>query len=216
LKHEDTKPSQSHVREETADNADRRRYCQGRRERAVEIQHRRGSGRRTTAGNRRAGERFRSQAIVTVPLPSGLRFESAGLATFLYSTVERTSPPPEQRKSEAEPTRPGASAGGKPFCDERSRSEQKGFPPAGGDRMIADSSAVNPRYGRFGAARSSACICVICGFLVWADGLRVFVSSCLRRAMVGDSAPPRLRASALYSSVFPVCNCVSSPRLIGS
>ena len=125
-------------------------------------------------------------------------------------------PPPEQRKSEAEPTRPGALAGGKPFCDERSRLEQKGFPPAGGDRTIADSSAVNPRYGRFGAARSSACICVICGFLVWADGLRVFVSSCLRRGMVGGSAPLRLRASALCFSGFHVRIGVSYPRLIGS
>jgi hypothetical protein len=41
---------------------------------------------------------------------------------------------------------PGASAGGKVGCDERSRSELTGFLPAVGDRQIADCSAVNPRY----------------------------------------------------------------------
>jgi len=59
---------------------------------------------------------------------------------------------------------PGASAGGKHGCDERSRSEQTGFPPVGGDRQIADCSAVTPRQRP--SMNLSAFICVICGFSV--------------------------------------------------
>ena len=40
----------------------------------------------------------------------------------------------------------GASAGGKHGSEGRLRSEQTGFPPVGGDRQIADVSAVNPLY----------------------------------------------------------------------
>ena len=68
----------------------------------------RGPGRRTTAGDRCAGRRLRTQASVVVARHSGLRSLSAGLATFLlHSTVGGAHLFPKREKREAEPTRTG-------------------------------------------------------------------------------------------------------------
>ena len=96
---------------------------------------------------------------------------------------------------------PGASVGGKPGCDERSRSEQSGFLPAGGDRRIAGCSAVNLRHCRH------SCLAIICVYLcdLWAnwDGPG-FAAERLRRGKraarrLCDSAP--LRFSWCFSLV---------------
>ena len=68
---------------------------------------------------------------------------------------------------------PGASSGGQHGFDERSRSEQTGCPPDGGDRQIADCSAAN--LGTAASRKLSASICVICGQIAM-DGR----PSCLR------------------------------------
>ena len=117
----------------------------------------RGPGRRATARNRRIGHRFRPQAIVIGALSSGLRSESAGLATPpLHFMVGRSTPLPligGRRNRRA----PGASAGGKSDGDGCSHPEPADFLPVAGDRTIAGGSAVNLRHCRI----NSAALCVI-------------------------------------------------------
>ena len=109
-----------------------------------------------------------------------------------------TVPPFPKRRGERRNRRaPGASAGGKQGDDGRSRPELTGFPPAVGDLMIADISAVGSRHCRITSAKLSAFICVICGLLRWV----AFVPSCLRVCDVGGWAPPRPLelTAAIYS-----------------
>ena len=71
----------------------------------------------------------------------------------------------------------GASAGGKRDDDGRSRPESTGFLPAGGDRMIADCSAVNLRHCRITSATISLRLCVFASLrFSWCSPL---VSWCL-------------------------------------
>jgi len=144
--------------------------------RLAEIQCRRGPDRRrTTAGDRWAGSSLRTQAFVAVARSSGLRSRRAQASPLPSSPVVRWIAPllPLKKKSRRNRRAPGALAGGKHGCDERSRSEQTGFSPVGGDRQIADVSAVNPRHCRIKD--------VICVYLcdLWASwpGVR---PSCLR------------------------------------
>jgi len=160
-------------------------------------------GRRTTAGDRRTGQRLRMRAFVAVALSSGLRSEDRRSRHFSPSLDgwEGRASFPDRREARRNRRALRASAGGKPGCDERSRSEQTGFSPAVGDRQIAGCSTVNPRHCRITSARTSASICVICGFLARVGGLRAFVSSCLQRG--------RLCVSAFLPSVFLLCVSVS-------
>ena len=80
---------------------------------------------------------------------------------------------PNSRRARRNRRAPGASAGGAFGLDKRSRLERTNAPPAVGDRSIAGCSAVNPRHCRITSARTSAPICVICGFLRWVGALRV-------------------------------------------
>ena len=102
---------------------------------------------------------------------------------------------PDRREARRNRRAPGASAGGKYGCDERLRSEQSGFLPAGGDHQIAGCSAVNPRHCRIVSATTSLRLCVFAPlrFIGWA----------------GNSAPLRLCASAFLPSVFLLCVSVS-------
>jgi len=154
----------------------------------------RGPGRRTTAGDRCAGLSLRSQAIVAVARHSGLRSEDRRPRHFSppLDGWEGRASFPDRREARRNRRAPGVSAGGKPGYDERLRSEQSGSLPAVGDRQIAGCSAVNPRHCRITSARTSAFICVICGFLARVGGLRVFVSSCLQRGRLYLSAALRL------------------------
>ena len=79
------------------------------------------------------------------------------------------------------PNRRRTTAGEKRGDDERLRPKLTCFSLAGGDRQIAACSAGTFRHCRITSVRSSASICVICGFSVaCVDGLCAFVSSCLR------------------------------------
>jgi len=118
-------------------------------------------GRRTTAGDRRTGQRRRMLAFGAVALSSGLRSEDRRSRHFspLFNGWEAHTSFPNRRKARRNRRAPGASAGGKPGCDERSRSEQTGFSPAVGDRSIADCSAVNLRHCRITSATTSLRLC---------------------------------------------------------
>jgi hypothetical protein len=93
---------------------------------------------------------------------------------------------------------PGASSGGKTGDDGSSRPEATCFSPVGGDRQIADCSAVNPRRDLSASARSSLRICVIC-VICGQYARAVFVPSCLRVCDVRDGSVSGL--CALCASV---------------
>ncbi len=78
---------------------------------------------------------------------------------------------PDWREARRNRRAPGASAGGKPGCNERLRSEQSGFLPAVGDRQIAGCSAVNPRRTRITSATNPLCLRVF----VFAMSFSVFL-----------------------------------------
>ncbi len=158
------------------------------------------AGRSGTGGQGNDSDRKRSS---TLPCPPACASESAGLATPpLHFMVGENTPlfPMEVRRNRRAP---GASAGGKPGCDERLRSEQSGFLPAGGDRQIAACSAVNPRHCCITSATNPLCLRVFV-FVTWAR-LR-------RRAatpwQASGSAPLRLCVSAFLPSVFLLCASV--------
>ena len=139
--------------------------------RLAKIQCRRGPDRRrTTAGDRWAGSPLRTQAFVAVARSSGLRSRRAQASPLPSSPVVRWIAPllPLKKKSRRNRRAPGALAGGKHGCDERSRSEQTGSSPVGGDRKIADVSAVNRRHCRIKDAIWA--IWVICGQFARAGG----------------------------------------------
>ena len=79
----------------------------------------------------------------------------------------RTPPLPSRRGARRNRRAPGASSGGQPGCDERSRSEQSGFPPVVGDRLIADCSAVNHRHCRITSVMNSLRPLRLCGSNIW-------------------------------------------------
>ena len=90
--------------------------------------------------------------------------KSAALATSpLHSMGGRDTGPSQSESGQAEPPRPGASAGDKPVCDERLRSEQAGLPPVAGDRQIAGVFAVNHRHGRITFGKCSLRPLRLCG-----------------------------------------------------
>ena len=121
------------------------------------------SRRRTTAGDHWAGSPLRTLAFVAVARSSGLRSRRAQASPLPSSPVVRWMAPPlpKKRKNRRNRRAPGTSAGGKHGCDERSRSDQTGSSPVGGDRKIADVSAVNRRHCRIKDAIWA--IWVICG-----------------------------------------------------
>ncbi len=80
----------------------------------------------------------------------------------------RALPLPNMSEGRRNRRAPGTSAGGKHGCDERSRSEQTGSSPVGGDQKIADVSAVNRRHCRIKDAIWA--IWVICGQFARAGG----------------------------------------------
>ena len=128
----------------------------------------------------------------------------------------RALPLPNMSEGRRNRRAPGTSAGGKHGCDERSRSEQTGFPPVGGDRQIAASSAVTPRHCP--SVNPSASICVICGYI--AMGVRrcdALAPSCLRVCDVHGrlcaSAAMRLCVVFLCVSLCVLCASVVSPPL---
>jgi len=168
----------------------------------------RGPGRRTTAEDRCAGLPLRSQAIVAAARHSGLRSEDRRPRHFPspFNDWEGYTSFPNRREERRNRRAPGAAASGKHGNDGRLRPEMPSFSPAVGDRSIAGCSAVNPRHCRITSARTSASICVICGFLARVGGLRVFVSSCLQRGRLCVSASLRL---CVLFSVSELCVSVS-------
>jgi len=173
---------------------------------------RRGPGRRTAAMDRWSGKPLREQALVPVYRPSGLRSSAERRPRHFFSPFNDC----EERWNRRAP---GVSAGRKRGDDGRLRPELTCFPAAVGDLMIADSSTGNPRWRPSVLARISLRLCAFASLrsFLWVAGLRVFVSSCLRRGWIGGSAPPRLCVSAFSSSVIPYCGfVVQLPGLICS
>ena len=123
----------------------------------------RGLGRRrTTAGNRCAGTSLRTQAFVAMSRPAACTLEERRPRhPSSLLDVWMVSPVPNRRGARRNRRAPGASAGGKHCCDERLRSEQTCFSPVGGDRLIADCSAINRGYDLSVSARFPLRICVI-------------------------------------------------------
>ena len=117
---------------------------------------RRGPGSRAARGR---WERVqpRTQASGSAPTPSGPRSRRAQASPLALIKDPRSS-----RYECGETDAPCASAGVKTVWDERSRSEQAGFAPGGGDHRIAGVSAVPLR------AASLKQVPLLCG-------LRVFV-----------------------------------------
>ena len=155
-RHEDTKASQRAPTQPFLNAETRRRRGAERVTRDSTTQ--RGPGRRrTTTGDLWAGPPLRSQAIVAVVRPSGLRSAERRPRHFspLFNGWEGHASFPDRREARRNRRAPGASAGGKPGCDEHLRSEQSGFLPAVGDRQIADCSAGNPRHFRITSATTS-------------------------------------------------------------
>jgi len=209
-RHRDTEKTQSHPPIHIANTKTRRHKAitktthpplnaETRRRRGAENRHGefvpwRDPGRRTTAGDRRAGQRLRMRAFVAVALPSGLRSEDRRPrhSPSPFNDWEGHASFPDRREARRNRRASGVSAGGKHGCDERLRSEQSGFLPAGGDRQIAGCSAVNPRHTRITSATNPLC-------------LRVFVFA----TWASVSAPLRLCGSAFLPSVFRLCVSVS-------
>ena len=163
----------------------------------------RGPGRRT-ARNWRTGGLLQPPAVVAAPRTADLRsgerrprcFRSPSDIGWAYGSLLSRGRARRNRRA------PCVSAGGKFGCDERLGSEQTDFPPAVGDRTIADVSAVNPRHLGITSATTSLRLCAFAP-------LRSFVCASL-------SAPLRLCASAFFFSAFAVRIGVSSSGRIGS
>jgi hypothetical protein len=163
---------------------------------------RRGPGRRT-ARDRRTGGPLQPQAVVAAPRTADLRSVERRPRRFppdfhdWKGLVSSTIKEEERWNRRA----PGASAGGKPGCDERLRSKQTGFPQVVGDRTIADVFAGNLRHCRITSVATS---------------LRLRAFAPLRFfGCAGVSASLRLPASAFCFSAFAVRIGVSNPGLIG-
>ena len=203
-RHEDTKASQRAPTQPFLNAETRRRRGAERVTRDSTTQ--RGPGhRRTTTRDRWAGPPLRSRAIVAVVRPSGLRSAERRPRHFspLFNDWEGHTSFPGRREARRNRRASSASAGGKHGDDGRLRPELTCFSPAVGDRQIAGCSVVKLWHCCITSAGTSASICVICGFLRGrVGGLRVFVSSCLRRGRMGGSATPRL---CVLFSVFLLC-----------
>jgi len=164
---------------------------------------RRGPGRRT-ARDRRTGGPLQPQAVVAAPRTADLR--SVERRPRRYRSPSDIwwpcGSPIIKGRARRNRRAPGASAGGAFGRDKRLRLERTNVPPAVGDRSIAGCSTGNFRHCRIMSATTSLRLCAFAP-------LRSF-------AMAGVSASLRLCASALWPSVFPVRNGVSSLGLIGS
>jgi hypothetical protein len=122
---------------------------------------------------------------------------------------------PNKREARRNRRAPGVSAGGNTGCDGRLRPELTGFPPAGGDRRIAGCSAVNCLHRRITSVRTSAFICVICGFSVASVA---FVPLCLRVCDVRGRfcVSASLRFFSLCSFSVSLCLCGSTGGRAGT
>jgi len=133
-----------------------------------------------TAGTSPSSDRERS-SLEFVPAACALGAQASPLLrrprhfSPLFNGWEGHTSFPNRRKARRNRRAPGASAGGKPGCDERLRSEQTGFSPAVGDRQIAGCSAINPRHYCITSATTSLRPLRLCGFLGRA-ALRLCVS----------------------------------------
>ena len=136
-KHEDTKAA--HPSQLPADHADRRRWAHARLERVARSRPSSDDGRGPLGRVIGPSASIRRDD----PAQQSALSKSADLATPpLHFMVGRTISPPLMEVRRNRPA-PGASAGGKHGDDGRLRPELTCFPPAGGDRQIADCSAVN-------------------------------------------------------------------------
>ncbi len=118
--------------------------------------------------------------LVAVFQPSGLRFESAGLADSRLSYIQCFEGPLNKKRARKNPRASGAAAGEKSIRDERSCSERIDFSPAAGDLLIACRSVVlsDDIGDRF--STSSICLfafCVFAGAAGWAGALCVLCGS---------------------------------------
>jgi len=175
------------------DHADRHRWSRGRLEHVARF-------RPSNDGRGPLGRTIASDASVRrdVATQRPALSKSAGLATPQPLLADGRRRPSNKRRGARRNRRaPGALAGGKLGCDERSRSEQTSFPPVGGDRRIADCSAANPRYDFSVSARFSLRICVICVI-------------CGQIAMGGRPLCLRVFVFAM-SLCFSPCLCASVP-----
>ena len=141
---------------------------------SAEIEHRRGPDRRSTAGNRRTGQRLRMREFVAVALSSGLRSRRA-----------QTSPPvpgcwwvhgASSRLGGTGAPRARRPVGSTAATNARGRNRRASPPWA----AIARSPTVPPSIlGTTASESPSASICVICGQFARASGspscLRAFV-----------------------------------------
>jgi hypothetical protein len=173
----------------------------------------RGSGRRTTARDRWNEPQFRSRAIVTGARSSGLRLESAGLATsHLYLMVGRGTPPFQigERRGGTDARRVGR---WEAWLRWTLASRADGFPT--GKRRSSDRRQFR-RQSPAPLHHVGKNICVYLRYLRFlrcVGGLCAFVSSCLRRAL----ASLWLHASAFFSLCVPsLCLCASVVQQVGA
>jgi len=139
----------------------------------------RGSGRRTTAGNRWAGQPLQKRVLVPVSRPSGLRFAERRPRHFSFFSRkwDKFAPQHNEKKLRQNRRANGTSAGEKRNDDERSRSEFASFSPAKGDHQIACRSVVNPRQHNTSSAITSLRLCTFASLrFFWCSPL---VSWCL-------------------------------------
>ena len=116
----------------------------------------------------------------------------------------RAPPPPNMREGRRNRRAPGASSGGTFGRDKRSRLEWTNVPPVGGDRQIADCSAVNPRHC---CVKETICVHLRdlrenCDGRGWVDGSGSIWAICGQIAM-----------GVLVGSVFLCALCVSVVQL---
>ena len=191
-RHEDTKASQRAPTQPFLNAETRRR--RGAERVTQDSTTQRGPGRRrTTTGDRWAGPPLRSQAIIAVVRPSGLRSAERRPrhSSSSFNGWEGRASFPDRREARRNRRAPSASAGEAVGRDKRSRLERTNAPPAGGDHQIADVPAVNPRHRRITSATNPSCLRVFV-FAMCDDsvsGLCVSVSLWFFRCF-GDPPPP--------------------------
>jgi len=165
-RHKDTKESQNPPSHpvETADHADRRRW---------------GHATFLCAARSRPSE-YRNHHSTSFDETCALEERRSRHSSSSFNRCEGLAPAPKYEREERQNRRaPGTSAGEKRCDDKRSRSEIASFSPATGDRR---SPVVLPRRSEITFQAQHLTLCVG----GWVVGLRVFVSSWLRRASWAD------------------------------
>ncbi len=156
------------------------------------------------------------RAFVAVSLSSDLRSRRAQ-ASPLLSSIQQLGEarlPPEWKGSQAESTRPGRVVRWAARLRRTLAFGSVGLPTGGGDRQIADCSAVNLRYCRITSATTSSCLRVF----VFAMSCSVFLLCALRvsvvpwRGFVWESGRGPARKREIPNSEFRIPTSLSDAR----